>query len=81
MPVRRIVVGSVGGLTLTAGIAMIVLPGPAVLFIPLGLGILATEFKWARKTLERGADSLKRWASGPRKTGRGSKGTHKENVT
>jgi tellurite resistance protein TerC len=30
---------------------MIVLPGPAVLVIPLGLGILAIEFAWARRWL------------------------------
>ncbi len=41
---------------LLAGIVMIVSPGPAVVVIPLGLGILATEFIWARRLL----DSLKR---------------------
>ena len=30
---------------------MLVLPGPAIVFIPLGLAILATEFLWARKWL------------------------------
>ncbi len=30
---------------------MIILPGPAVLVIPLGLGILAAELLWARKLL------------------------------
>jgi uncharacterized protein (TIGR02611 family) len=34
------------------GVALIVLPGPAVLVIPLGLAILATEFPWARTVLE-----------------------------
>jgi Putative transmembrane protein (PGPGW) len=38
---------------LLAGVALIVLPGPAVLVIPLGLAILATEFTWARKLLDR----------------------------
>lgn len=32
---------------------MIVLPGPAFVVIPLALGILATEFVWARKLLQR----------------------------
>jgi hypothetical protein len=27
---------------------MIVLPGPAIVVLPVGLGILATEFVWAR---------------------------------
>lgn len=37
---------------LLAGIAMIVLPGPAIIVIPAGLGILATEFIWARRLLK-----------------------------
>jgi Putative transmembrane protein (PGPGW) len=32
---------------------MIVLPGPAVLVIPVGLGVLATELVWARKLLNK----------------------------
>ncbi len=32
---------------------MIVLPGPAVLVIPLGLGILASELVWARRILNK----------------------------
>ncbi len=54
--VRRVVVFIFGISILLAGIVMIVSPGPAVVVIPLGLGILATEFLWARRLL----DSLKR---------------------
>lgn len=50
---RRMVVGIVGTTILLLGLVMIVLPGPAVLVIPLGLGILAAEFTWARSWLER----------------------------
>ena len=50
---RRIIVGIVGFTILLIGIAMIVLPGPAVVMIPLGLAILATEFVWARRLLKR----------------------------
>lgn len=49
---RRVVVFIVGSTVLLIGIAMILLPGPAFLVIPAGLGILATEFVWARKWLE-----------------------------
>ncbi|MDP9023222.1 MAG: PGPGW domain-containing protein [Actinomycetota bacterium] len=42
----------VGSVVLVAGIAMIVLPGPAILAIPAGLAILATQFRWARKVLD-----------------------------
>lgn len=38
---------------LAAGVAMIVLPGPALLVIPAGLAILATEFPWAKRALGR----------------------------
>ena len=36
-----------------AGVAMIVLPGPAVIVIPIGLAILASEFVWAARLLHR----------------------------
>ena len=38
---------------LVLGFALIVLPGPAIIVIPLGLAILATEFAWARHWLRR----------------------------
>ncbi|MBA2743481.1 MAG: PGPGW domain-containing protein [Chthoniobacterales bacterium] len=56
MPVIRKLVYSVLGITvLLIGIAMIVLPGPAVIVIPLGLAILAGEFAWARRIIRRGS--------------------------
>jgi hypothetical protein len=48
---RRLIVFFVGGLFLVVGAAMLMLPRPAVLIIPLSLAILATEFRWARKWL------------------------------
>jgi tellurite resistance protein TerC len=48
---RRIITAVVGGVILLAGLVMLILPGPAVLVIPLGLAILATEFPWARRWL------------------------------
>ncbi len=51
--VRRVIVTVVGGTVLTIGIALLVLPGPAFLVIPLGLAILATEYVWARRWLKR----------------------------
>ena len=50
---RRIVVGVIGGTILLIGIALIVLPGPAFIVIPLGLLILGSEFAWARWLLRR----------------------------
>jgi tellurite resistance protein TerC len=50
---RRIAIAVVGGTVLLVGIAMIVLPGPAIVVIPMGLGILGLEFAWARAWLKR----------------------------
>ena len=50
---RKLVIAVVGGSVVLVGIAMLVLPGPAILVIPLGLAILATEFLWARRWLKR----------------------------
>jgi tellurite resistance protein TerC len=50
---RRVVVAVVGGTVVLIGLAMTVLPGPAFIVIPLGLGILGLEFAWARHWLHR----------------------------
>lgn len=50
---KKIFVGIAGGTVLLLGIAMIILPGPAILVIPLGIGILATEYAWARHYKEK----------------------------
>lgn len=48
---RRIGVGIVGGVVLLIGILMIPYPGPGWLVVFIGLGILATEFAWAKRVL------------------------------
>ncbi len=58
--IRRIIVGIVGTTVLIIGILLLVLPGPAFLVIPLGLGILATEFVWARRLLQKVKDKIAR---------------------
>lgn len=50
---RRIAITVVGFTVLGVGIAMIVLPGPAIVVIPVGLGILGLEFAWARHWLNK----------------------------
>ena len=60
---RRVVVFVFGSTVLLIGIAMIVLPGPAVVVIPLGLAILATEFVWARKWLDYAKRQMETLAS------------------
>lgn len=49
--VWHVVVLVVGSGLLLAGIAMIVLPGPAFVFIPAGLAVLATQYVWAKRLL------------------------------
>ena len=48
---KKILVALVGGALLVAGLALLVLPGPAVVVIPAALAILALEFVWARRWL------------------------------
>ena len=57
---KRVVILVTGMAVLGVGIAMIILPGPAILVIPLGLAILATEFFWAQHVLNKTKEKL-RW--------------------
>ena len=57
---RRVVVGVVGGTILLIGVALVFLPGPALIVIPIGLAVLASEFAWARRWLNKARDVLKR---------------------
>lgn len=57
---RRVVVGVIGTTVLVAGVVMIVTPGPAILVIPAGLAILGTEFRWARRHVDRIRSELRR---------------------
>jgi len=66
---RRIAVALVGGTVLAIGVALIVLPGPAFVVIPLGLAILGAEFAWARhwlrKVRQRSSDLFNMFRGGP----------------
>lgn len=55
---RRIIVGVIGGTIVLIGIALLVLPGPAFIVIPLGLLILGSEFAWARRLLRRAKEMI-----------------------
>ncbi len=50
---RRIWRSIIGFTVLGIGITLIVLPGPAILVIPIGLAILATEYAWAHRYLSK----------------------------
>ncbi len=59
---RRIVIVVVGLSVLAIGVALIFLPGPALIVIPVGLAILGAEFTWARAWLHRVRRELSRRA-------------------
>ena len=50
-PLRWIGVAIVGGALVIAGVVFLVLPGPGIPLIILGLVVLATEFAWAERRL------------------------------
>ena len=60
---KKTLVTLAGGALLLAGIAMVVLPGPALVVIPVALAILAVEFVWARRWLAWLRERLKALAA------------------
>jgi ribosome-associated translation inhibitor RaiA len=51
--IKRVAIILIGSTVLAIGVALLVLPGPAVIVIPAGLAILAIEFAWARRWLHK----------------------------
>ena len=47
----KVLVTLLGPLVVLSGAAMTVLPGPGLVVIALGLGLLALEYEWARRVL------------------------------
>jgi uncharacterized protein (TIGR02611 family) len=66
---KRIAVTVVGFVVLLAGVVMMVTPGPGIVVILVGLAILATEWAWAERALdrakERGQDVLRTATASP----------------
>ena len=63
---KRLIITVIGFTVLLIGLAMVVLPGPAFIVIPIALGILATEFIWAKRLLDRiksKASNMREWVS------------------
>ena len=56
---KRLIVFVIGGTVLLFGIVLIFIPGPAIIVIPIGLAILATEFVWARVLLKHVKEKAK----------------------
>jgi tellurite resistance protein TerC len=51
--VKRVIVSVLGATVLLIGVALLILPGPAFIVIPVGLAILASEYAWARHWLRK----------------------------
>jgi uncharacterized protein (TIGR02611 family) len=71
--VVRVLYIVVGFTLLGAGVAMLVLPGPAFVVIPIGLALLSLEFAWAENLLDRAlkqGEAAKRKAAETTKTQR-----------
>lgn len=52
-PLRWVGAAIVGGTLITVGVVLLVLPGPGLVLIALGVAVLATEFAWAEAVLQR----------------------------
>ena len=52
-PLRWLGVALVGGTLIAVGVVLLVLPGPGLVLIALGVAVLASEFAWAEAVLDR----------------------------
>lgn len=57
---RKIIVAVIGSTIVLIGIALLVLPGPGTVVIPIGILILASEFAWARWLWHRGKKMVRK---------------------
>ena len=60
--VRKPLVTAIGGFLAVIGVIFIVVPGPAFLFLPIGLAILSLEYQSARKWLKKSQQLMKKGA-------------------
>ena len=51
--IRKLVIFLIGISIVLIGCVLFFTPGPAIIVIPIGLAILATEFIWAKKLLKK----------------------------
>ena len=67
---RRLVIAVIGGTVVLIGAALLVLPGPGLVVIAFGITILALEFAWARRLIEKGKIAVQRIKRRPETTDR-----------
>ena len=66
----RVLFAVAGFTLLLAGLAMLVLPGPAFAVIPIGLAILSLEFAWAGRALETAIEQAEKAKQSAKETSR-----------
>jgi uncharacterized protein (TIGR02611 family) len=71
--VYRILFVLTGAIITLAGVALLVLPGPALVVIPIGLAMLAMEFAWAENALEKALEQAERASESAKEASRGQK--------
>jgi uncharacterized protein (TIGR02611 family) len=59
-PVRWIITMLFGFIFLALGLIMMVTPGPGLLFVFIGLSVLALEIEWARELNKQGMQGLEK---------------------
>jgi uncharacterized protein (TIGR02611 family) len=56
----RVLIAAAGFTLLLGGVAMLLLPGPALAVIPVALAILSLEFAWAGRALEKAVEQAEK---------------------
>ena len=51
--IKKLAIFVIGISIVLIGCLLFFTPGPAIIVIPIGLAILATQFEWAKKLLEK----------------------------
>ena len=57
---KTVMTAVIGFTVIAIGAAMLILPGPGLVVIALGLLILSAEFMWARRALDRMKDQARK---------------------
>ena len=66
----RVLIAIAGFTLLLAGLAMLVLPGPALAVIPVALAILSLEFAWEARWLEKAIEQAEKAKQTAKETSR-----------
>ena len=59
-PIRWVLVTVIGCTFLLLGLIMLITPGPGILFLFLGISVLALEIEWARELHKKGLQGLEK---------------------